>query len=57
MLALLSEDFEDTYLFENILISDDKEQTIVPIPQEIKGKIKAFVLNQGEFAYGIFQPD
>ena len=57
VLAVLSDNFEQTYMFENILISGENEKTVVAIPEQIRGHIKAFVLNQCEFAYGVFLPD
>ena len=57
VLAVLSDDFEQCYLFENILISGENETTAIAIPENIRGKIKGYVLNQSEFAYGVFLPD
>lgn len=57
VLAVLSDNFEQTYLFENILISCENEETVVTIPEQIRGHIRAYVLNQSELAYGVFLPD
>ena len=55
VLAVMSDDCKETYLFENILISG--EETVVEIPEQLRGQIKAYVPNQYELAYGIFLPD
>lgn len=57
VLAVLSEDFKETHLFENVLISGESVDTTIEIPPEIRGKIQAYVLNHNELAYGIFYPD
>ena len=57
ILAILSDDCQETFVFENILISDQSIDTIIDIPAEFQGKIKAYVLNYNELAYGIFYPD
>ena len=57
ILAVLSEDFTSTYLFENVLISGESTETVIEIPEEHRGKILAYVLNYNELAYGIFYPD
>ena len=57
ILAILSDDCQETFVFENILISGQSIDTIIEIPAEFQGKIKAYVLNYNELAYGIFYPD
>ena len=57
VLALLSDDFQETFVFENILISGKSIETVIEIPAELQGRIKAYVLNYNELAYGMFYPD
>ena len=57
ILAILSQDFKETYLFENILISGETPDTVLSIPEQHRGKILAYVLDYNELAYGIFYLD
>jgi len=45
ILAVLSDDFAETHLFENVLVSGDAPDTVIELPEGIRGKVKAFVLN------------
>ena len=57
ILAVLSDDFSQTYLFENVLISGQSPDTVIELPEHIRNDVKAYVLNYNELAYGIFYPD
>ena len=57
ILAVLTDDFSETHLFENVLISGKSTDTIIEIPEQIRGRIQAYVLDYNELAYGIFYPD
>lgn len=57
ILAVLSDDFSQTYLFENVLISGQSTETVIELPEHICNDVKAYVLNYNELAYGIFYPD
>ena len=57
ILAVLSNDFSQVHLFENVLIRGDSAETIIDVPEGIRGQILAYVLNYNELAYGIFYPD
>ena len=57
ILAVLSPDFTQTHLFENVLISGSNNDTLVQIPAEHQNKVLAYVLDFNELAYGIFYPD
>ena len=57
VLAILDTNMQETHVFENILISRDSKDTVVPVPDQYRGKILAYVLNFNELAYGIFYPD
>jgi len=57
ILAILSPDFSETFLFENVLIAGDMVETVLEVPEEYRGRVLAYVLNYNELAYGIFYPD
>ena len=57
ILAVLSTDLRKTHIFENVLVRGDHAETVIEIPEGIRGKILAYVLNYNELAYGIFYPD
>ena len=45
ILAVLSEDFQQTHLFENVLISGQESDTVLEIPEEYRGRVLGYVLN------------